>query len=823
MQSVTISDFSGGITDDYVDCAVNKYQKCDNLIIEKDGKLRSRFGSRLFDSNNPQLPEGSKRVSDIFYISDDLFFIQNGKIFEYDSGFSEISFINNPFKYGDDDSSFNVGVWNNMAFVTINDRISGNYCKPIKLYQDEDGDMQIRTSGLPVPSGVTATADVGGEENLYTYRIFFYYEYYVGETLYQDWSSDIEVQVGISGEDITADNITLENLPEIVNGTEFNYDIDNIKIKIFRTEINGTDFHLLATLDHGEDEYVDDTPDSEIANSEAPYNQGDVIRNNGTTPYAKFVHVNGSVAWYGNIKDGSTIYPYRLYNSVPFDPDSVQDDAYIDLEDSIFGISSFLERAIVLGERNIYRVDGLVDETGTGNLSYQKLHSSAGCFCSSSIVQIPSGIVWAGRDGFYYSDGMSVYCISDGLKKTYASLTQTKNQKERIYGKYDDVGKRVYWSFQSGIGVNSEIDMQFILDLNFGISNDSTFTTASNENVFSPTAFIFRDGEMIRGDRGGFLLQHKKAYLNDIKINPSVHSNSWGLKEIIYHHISGASSFGSLMYRKYITKIVLDATNESNLSVQIISNNDLNKQRTFLKPIRDRSAIAWGQSNIPWGTAGIKWNESKLIEEIRRFHSNSLRCSFKQIEITNAYVKIINSDVIGNIVIAGGTGNNDYLPSDVDGQFLSFSHDDYDKQYPINTKIGSYIYFSDPFSKIVSCVDSIFTSNSHGKDTGDLISFSSDNMPDEILIGTNYYVISLNSNTYMIATSLQDALDGTYINVANCQINESSYINGSQPFEISGIPKSEIIRLLSYTIHYDILGKTQKEFSSSSVGGNEQT
>jgi hypothetical protein len=61
-QSLTVDDFGGGITDNYVNADQRRAQEMDNLIIEYHGKiakLRTRYGSHVFDSENARAASGS--------------------------------------------------------------------------------------------------------------------------------------------------------------------------------------------------------------------------------------------------------------------------------------------------------------------------------------------------------------------------------------------------------------------------------------------------------------------------------------------------------------------------------------------------------------------------------------------------------------------------------------------------------------------------------------------------------------------------------------------------------------------------------------------
>ena len=146
--SLYLKDFSGGITDDGVDCAVNQYLKADNLLIDDDKKLFSRPGSRFLSSDYPQLPTGNQRVGAFHVAGDDLFAVSGQKLYRFvtGTGWSELTGPsgNSAFPAASASTRYNFSTWKAHIFATDNAGSSA-----IKIYKDGSGVYRLRQAGLP--------------------------------------------------------------------------------------------------------------------------------------------------------------------------------------------------------------------------------------------------------------------------------------------------------------------------------------------------------------------------------------------------------------------------------------------------------------------------------------------------------------------------------------------------------------------------------------------------------------------------------------------------------------------------------------------------
>lgn len=704
-QPLEINDFSGGITDNYVDAPLNRYQKADNLLITTNRKLLTRPGSRLFDETNFQTPNGNNRVGTLInYDNDSTLFVHSGMdIFFIDGVWQKLlgPTGNTVFNQGNYSTKVAFAQWNKHLFVA-----NEEYATVQKIYRDDNGDIQLRTAGLPnLASDPVVTAGAAGANN-YLYQFIYHYTYLVDTVEYQDFGPTTQVSLqNAAAPDMNAVAITA--IPVLSNGLTENWDTTAIKVKIYRTINNGTTFYFVGEVTNGTTIFNDNVSDATLQLGETLYTTGGVV-DNDPPPLCKYLHVTNGICWYLGIKEGSEEFLNRIRQSIQDDLDSAPVDFFIDVEEEGRGISSVRGIPVVLCEKNIYRLDGIFDELGRGGITYQKINDTAGCVSHTSIVQTIDGIFWAGNDGFYYSDAYRVQKISNEFNDTYKVLVQNETQKKNITGCYDEENNRIIWCVQTDPS-SLDNDAWFILDLRWGIKPDSSFTTASGGLSFAPTSLVLFNKEIIRADKRGYVFKHNENLLTDPKVDVFALPSEWGYETIVWDYRSASMNFGSSFIRKWVPKISISAKNKSNLSLQIRSNNDDNRQVLPLSPIRFRGNIVWGDIEVEWGDDTVIWGKDGIIDEVRRFPAKSLRCDYKQIQMTNAFVNITNSDTLGTATVTAGTTTFDenirYIeldnlvdfkwPTEAVGYYISFEADNYELEYAVITRSDSVITIVD--------------------------------------------------------------------------------------------------------------------------------
>lgn len=707
MAVFTVDDFSGGITDNHIGAPPNKYQIADNLLIEQHGqkgKLISRPGSELFDASNPQLPSGNQRVGKLRYFQN-LLFAQSGRdIYYSSSGWNALLgpvTSNKPFASG-----FTTA--NRISWDTYNNHLyiaSDSFDYISKIYPNNSGTPVLRTAGLPeLATNPTVASSGGASTQNFVYRFIYSYTYQVNTLTFKDEGGYKQVSLLLVNAPNTS-TVNITNIPVLANGSTTNWDTSTIKVEIYRTTNNGTVFYKVGEVTNGTTTYNDTTSDATLVSNQLLYTEGGVLEND-IPPFSKFLTITGDngIAWYAHIKEGTEIKKNRVRQSVPGDPDSCPATFFVDVAEDIAGISSVRGYPIVICDNAAYRLEGFFDEVGQGGITTVKISDTASCISSNSIVQTLEGIYWCGRDGIYYCDGYNVTRINgEWSAETYKALVSQTSRHAYIEGAYDKVEKRIWWTFQEDTS-NGDADKCYILDLNWGVSDDMPFTSASNGSYFIPSAITFNDdGELVRGDKRGYVLRHDLNVLSDPKIDTLVLPADWEKVTIVYDFHSAAFDLGSTSDRKYVPKIILTCKNQTNLSTQIISNNDDNRQKLNLSPIRFRGNLIWGDPLPIWGDPDLIWNFDGLIEEQRMFPSRSLRCSYKQIQITNAFVNILNSDSLSSVTVDNtfktatltDSVNLDW-PNDLVDYFIAFEDDNYVNEYQITADGADTITYLDP-------------------------------------------------------------------------------------------------------------------------------
>jgi len=205
-----------------------------------------------------------------------------------------------------------------------------------------------------------------------------------------------------------------------------------------------------------------------------------------------------------------------------------------------------------------------------------------------------------------------------------------------------------------------------------------------------------------------------------------------------------------------VTRTGVISDNDTNLSLQINNITDDGKRTVSAKPIRSRGGLIWGDNNSLWGDDTIVWGLDGVIDEWRRVGSSALRCNYHQVQLTNAYVAIYNSDSLDTADVDANTSTATLTdtasfdwPDNVVDYYIAFDDDSYVQEYLITARTADTITFSD---------------------------------------GGN------------------NALDGT-----------------ATGWVIRGKPKGEILSLISFTLHYEVFGRTQGFYSGAAVATGENS
>lgn len=683
-QPFEVGDFSLGIVDDPFEADPRHSLELDNYIIEPDSSIRTRPGSVIEDTANPQIPAGIKRIGALInYDNSTKLFSQSERKFYYrnPSAFATLTGPsgNDVFSVGAATNNISFSEWNKQIFLT-----NDGFPRPMKIYLDSGGTYRVNTSGLPALATNPTITPVAGA-NSYIYAFYYYYTYTVGSQTFEDVGPTLERSV-VSAAAPNISAIAITAIPVIANGSTDNWDTSNIKVKIYRTTNAGTVFYYVGEVTNGTTSYNDTTADTTIQNNVLLYTEDGTL-DFDPAPLSKYVHVVNGTGYYGFIKEGSVEYPFKLRQSIPGNPSACPLDFELDLEDTIKGIGSVNSLPIVLCGRHAYRLDGSFDQFGRGGINPVRISDTAGCVSHLSIVSAEGQIFWAGTDGFYVSDGYRVQKISDKINSRYRSILSQMSNQGRIYGKFDPENRRVLWALQQD-SASADNDTILVLELRFGIRSHSTFNTWTGETLIASSLEFF-NGDLYRSDKSGYIYYHDIETTTDPRVDTTTNAEDWELETIIWNYESCNLNFGGNFFRKMPTRILLTARNISNTSIQITSLDDDGKRERDLKIIRWRRNFIWGDANFVWGSLDCVWRSLGLIEQWRRFPARGLRISFCKIKITNAYSITAKSDILGqatfNNAMSTVTLVNDW-PTDCVDYFISTSADNYVREFKILSK-----------------------------------------------------------------------------------------------------------------------------------------
>lgn len=703
-QPLEVEDFTGGITDYFIDGRPDQAEVMDNLFINPNKKPVTRWGSSIFVPQ--QIPLGLFRISNIDFLDDRMLTFSQRRVYETDgSTYTELVGPGSDpcFDVGDVNSVISSSEWQGHLLLA-----NSNYASPQKVYIDDVGNFQLRNAGLPAfPAGVSI-ANPPGAGSTYLYTFVLKYDYKVFDVSFTDRGPTFAYGTIVTGGTITSGNGAVITLPTSLAAAE-NWDEANIDVEIYRTINGGTDYFLVTTVPLGTANYTDEVEDADLLTNLGLYTNQGASLSNGTPPRCKLLHVVNNVCYYADLQTGADDDEYLVRQSIPDDVDSVPESFFARAEQKVKGLSSIYDRPILLCDRYIYRIDNIIAASGAGNMDLRKIDDRAGCVSSDSIVQTHKGLFWAGAEGFYWSDGFLVKKISNHLNVTYQKITSNDTRKARIQGAYDAATERVIWTASIDDGSN-EPDRFFVLDLKWrytgGTPDDeeSCFTTVSGDIYFRPTAVAINQGKIYRGDTRGYVLEHTADKFTDPKIDTTVAIGDWELMTIIHDYTSCFIDFGTKFLRKFVPRMLVSAANTTNLSLAISSSNDNNRVTGDLAPIRYRGNITWGDDLPLWGDAEARWNSQGLIETWRRFPAKNLRCNYKQIRLTNAQVQIITSELLGTATVDGVAktatlgGSSKWLNNSVDF-VISFENDDYTEEYVISQRTDTTLTFLDPNGK----------------------------------------------------------------------------------------------------------------------------
>ena len=689
-----VSDFSKGILDDPFEQNYSAAAEYDNFVITYNGGLDSRDGSVVDDLVNGQAPSGVARIGALInYANNDTLIVNSGRQLFYrnPSAYSIIRGTSNNevLSAGDNTSAISYSQWTRHLYV-VNDAFS----LPTKVFKDDLGAMQVRNNGFDylATDPVVTPGAVGTGTYLYTFH--FHYTYVAGTQEFQDFGPTTPVQI-LNCEAPNVSAVNISGIPVLTNGLTGNYDLTNVKVFIYRTVDGGEASFKIGEVTNGTTTFVDNFDDTFIQENGLILYTDDGTVDYEAPPLCKYMTIVNSTGYYGSTKEGSEELKNRVRQSVPGIPGAVPGDFYIDVEDEVTGLGSIKSIPLIFCKKHVYRVESAFDRYGRQAARAIRISDTAGNISALSVTTAENYCLWFGFDGVYATDGYQVIKISDSINDRYRDIVSSQTEPNRITGTFNENDRRVYWALQNN-SANLDNDSLLVLDMRWGVVPKSTFTTWSGKS-FRPSSVAFFNGLLYRGDTRGYVFKHSPDYDTDPRVDILALPSTWPTETIIWSYKSVNINFGSMMNRKSPSRILLQATNVANTSIQIVAISDDGRIVRDLKQIRWRRNFVWGDPEFVWGNPDCVWGGVGLIEQWRRFPAKSLRLSYLQLVITNGYGIVTNSDTDGTATFTGTTNTivlddqvNNKWPDNVVGYNIRTVSDGYVREFEVTSRIDDF-------------------------------------------------------------------------------------------------------------------------------------
>lgn len=150
VEPLSFKDFSGGLTDNFLQGDARRYAKADNFLITVDHKLEMRYGTVVYDSVGYQLPAPGRVTSLFTFINESILLAQNNRDFFYlPSASSTWNAIKGPtgneaLGGGTNYNQVTTAEFQHQLYFTSDAGI-----QPGKLFLDQNGNWKTLTAGIP--------------------------------------------------------------------------------------------------------------------------------------------------------------------------------------------------------------------------------------------------------------------------------------------------------------------------------------------------------------------------------------------------------------------------------------------------------------------------------------------------------------------------------------------------------------------------------------------------------------------------------------------------------------------------------------------------
>lgn len=682
-----VDNFTGGVTDRYLQGDPSTAQKMENLVLDENGELNQRPGVGQFDDIVKQIPPGAQRIDSIWYFDETVFVKSSTKLYYWDtSDVSQTDWLelagpssNAAFAGTAVGQMFSASNWNGHVFFTpaSNSSYSGNYT--VKVYRNSSGNWTLIAAGLPDAADATTggvvispTSSLGTGDSgrvFYRWYVVFSHEY----TAQVDGNSITFLDVGNPVLDLSGTYDSFETTSNSYQAGTYNYSnsstehypTSTMKVWTYRTVGNGF-IPKYAVQDNMGATIVDNVDDSDLG---ADLYVGDLrnpISGNYPAPRARYSTLVDNRMVYAACEDTSSgdFFFDRVMESKPGDLDSVPPTNFVDIGEEIVGLSHINVYPVVFTKDRVFRIEGHFDLYGNGYMRARIISETEGLVNDMSVIRLEDQILFASSNGFCWTDGFKVRNITDAhLRETYKAILF----KRDIAGTFNRKNKRALWTVcVPGGSPISTPNTIFCLDMRRPLNPEGggVFTTWVWENGnYQPNCIFYEEDnqEVLVGGYEGFVTAFKDDQKYDLVINTSQDVDEFSTMPIVPEYISAAVQGASKSLSIWMTKVFCIFENiTTNLSLTCGGYDDDTGTSYSLLPVRQRSVTG--------------------IHKFKRWWNRSnLRGIYKQFWVKKGLINIVWSDDYTTASTSGTTVTLDsgswpnYESMDLSGYYIYFN------------------------------------------------------------------------------------------------------------------------------------------------------
>lgn len=216
---------------------------------------------------------------------------------------------------------------------------------------------------------------------------------------------------------------------------------------------------------------------------------------------------------------------------------------------------------------------------------------------------------------------------------------------------------------------------------------------------FQPASLLNANDIIWQGDGRGFTLKYDNDTLSDSQLDSAVDGVAGAVAIVPYKlsilnvYSGPALDFGTTEFIKWVSSALIKLRPRGDLSsissLIPYGENDLDSSLFEMREIVAQSFYHWGTPLVSYGDPRLWRRRQQIIDEMRRFPKNGLRCEYKQLHLKTGFINIYNSNSFpSGIISAGSNGTkimtvSNILPDDLHAYYITFATDDYVQEYKI--------------------------------------------------------------------------------------------------------------------------------------------